>query len=308
MSNQNTLHPRNKGNSAYDFEELSKVEPDLKQFIIENERGEQTIDFANAVAVKLLNSGLLKSQYGLTYWDIPAGYLCPPIPGRADYLHYAADLLATSNNGVIPTGDTTRCLDIGSGANCVYPVVGNNIYGWHFVGSDIDAVALENARNIIEKNPHLKDKIEIREQTNRNAYFENIIQSKERYHLSICNPPFHASIYEAQESNARKVANLGVAEAGEVNLNFGGQNAELWTRGGEVKFIRKMIIESVNYADKVLWFSSLVSKNENLRAIYGEFAFNGITNYKTIEMAQGNKISRFVAWSFIPENEHTNWF
>ncbi len=303
-----SLHPDNKGNAKYDFEELIQVIPELNPFIIKNINGENTIDFSKPEAVKLLNKGILYSQYGIKYWDIPAGYLCPPIPGRADYILYAADLLATSNASKIPFGPNIRCVDIGTGANCVYPIIGQSLFQWQFVASDIDNAALTNAREIITKNPHLSSQIEIRQQINRNAFFEGIITADEKYHLSICNPPFHASIYEAQDSNARKVENLGTAPHGDVNLNFGGQNAELWTRGGEVKFIRKMICESVHFADKVLWFSSLVSKNENLRAIYGELAFNNIKNYKTIEMSQGNKISRFVAWSFISEADHKTWF
>jgi 23S rRNA (adenine1618-N6)-methyltransferase len=39
----------------------------------------------------------------------------PPIPGRADYIHQIADLLATCNKKVVPTGADIRILDIGVG-------------------------------------------------------------------------------------------------------------------------------------------------------------------------------------------------
>ena len=67
-----------------------------------NQFGDESVDFANPAAVKALNRALLRQDYGLDYWDIPAGYLCPPIPGRADYVHYLADLLAADRGGGAP--------------------------------------------------------------------------------------------------------------------------------------------------------------------------------------------------------------
>jgi 23S rRNA (adenine1618-N6)-methyltransferase len=54
----------------------------------------------------------------------PANYLCPPIPAVADYLHYLADLLADGSGGV-PRGIKVRALDVGVGANCIYPLLGH---------------------------------------------------------------------------------------------------------------------------------------------------------------------------------------
>lgn len=105
-----------------------------------------------------------------------ANYLCPPIPGRADYIHYIADLLGKYNQSKIPTGNRIKCLDIGVGSNCVYPIIGSKEYGWNFVGSDIDAVAIQSARNMIEKNVRLTDCVEIREQTHAEDIFNEIIQ------------------------------------------------------------------------------------------------------------------------------------
>jgi len=150
------LHSRNKHRERYNFKELIDSCPELSQFVRVNDYGDESIDFFDPEAVKMLNKALLKYFYGINSWNIPQGYLCPPIPGRADYLHYVADLLGSCNNGVVPTGNRVRCLDIGVGANCVYPIVGTHEYGWSFVGSDIDKVAIQSASEIVECNQLLK--------------------------------------------------------------------------------------------------------------------------------------------------------
>ena len=116
------LHPRNLHRFGYNFELLTLNHPELGEFVFVNEHNIETIDFSNPDAVKALNNALLITNYDIQNWDIPADFLCPPIPGRADYIHYLADLLATTNNGVIPQGETVMGLDIGIGANCIYPI------------------------------------------------------------------------------------------------------------------------------------------------------------------------------------------
>lgn len=93
------LHPRNRHRSRYDFPALIASCPALAPFVKPNAWGDVSVDFADPAAVKMLNRALLQHFYGIEHWDIPADYLCPPIPGRADYLHHLADLLATSNGG-----------------------------------------------------------------------------------------------------------------------------------------------------------------------------------------------------------------
>ena len=292
------LHPRSKHRSRYDFTKLIKDSPALRDFVVLTPYGDESIDFSNPEAVKMLNKAILKLDYRIAHWDIPAGYLCPPIPGRADYIHYLADVLASFNNGKIPTGKTVKVLDIGVGANCIYPIVGHQEYGWSFVGSDIDKKAVTAATNIIEVNPDLKGAVQIRLQPNPQQFFKDIIRPGEVFDLSLCNPPFHASAAEAAAGSQRKLKNLGKQKDVLNVLNFGGQHVELWCEGGELSFIYKMIQESILYAQQCKCFSTLVSKSSNLPMIYRALEKAGIKNIKTIEMAQGQKISRFVAWTF----------
>ncbi len=302
-----TLHPRNPHRFRYDFEKLILSFPELKSFIFINEHDVETIDFANHEAVKALNKALLISEYDIQNWDIPKGYLCPPIPGRADYIHYIADLLANSNNGNIPEGEQIVGLDIGIGANCIYPIIGNYNYQWSFVGTDIDENALQNCKKIISENPKLIDVISLQLQVEPRYIFKNIILPEDKFAFTICNPPFHASQEEATQSALRKVNNLNDAKSNKPILNFGGQNAELWCSGGEIGFITQMIYESVKYPLQVFWFTTLVSKKDNLKSIYKTLNKVGAVDIKTIEMAQGQKISRFVAWTFLSKKQQKEW-
>jgi 23S rRNA (adenine1618-N6)-methyltransferase len=291
------LHERNKHRSRYDFAALVKSAPELRDFVLVNPYGNESIDFSNPEAVKMLNKALLKHFYSIQHWDIPQDYLCPPIPGRADYIHYLADLLAASNEGNIPRGKQVKVLDVGVGANCVYPIIGHQEYGWTFIGTDVDKKAVQSAENIIEANPELRGAVKVRQQPNKQHIFKGVIKPGESFDATICNPPFHASAAEAAAGSNRKQQNLGKQK--DV-LNFGGQHVELWYEGGEVNFIGKMILESVEIASQVNWFTCLVSKSANLPFVYHALQKAAATQVKTIDMAQGQKVSRFVAWSFKP--------
>ena len=301
------LHPRNKNNQRYDFENLAVACPELKPFVRVNPYGDESIDFANPKAVKALNKAILKKNYELNFWDIPDGYLCPPIPGRADYIHYLADLLAESNENEIPTGNKISCLDIGVGANCIYPIIGSMEYGWSFVGADIDDKALESATQIANKNAQLTNQIQLRQQSNPKNIFRGIFRDDERFDLTICNPPFHASAAEAQAGTIRKTRNLKQQHVNKANLNFGGQSNELWCTGGEEVFLKLIITESRQFAKSCFWFTSLVSKSERLPKIYAALKHVEAEKVKTIDMAQGNKNSRFVAWTFLSKEEQKAW-
>lgn len=301
------LHPRNRHRERYDFKLLTAACPELAKYVKLNPAGIETIDFANPKAVKWLNKALLKQYYSLAYWDVPAGFLCPPIPGRADYIHYIADLLGSSNNGKIPTGYKIKCMDIGVGASCIYPVIGNKEYGWSFIGTDIEEAALESANKIITNNAFLKRNIELRFQENPNDIFHGVMLRNEPIDVAICNPPFHMSQEEAQKGTLRKLSSLNQKKVTTPVLNFGGQSNELWCAGGEERFVRNMIRQSKQFADNCFWFSTLISKKEHLPAIYDALKLAKATDVKTIQMGQGTKISRIVAWTFLNPTQQKKW-
>ena len=301
------LHPRNRHRERYDFDLLTQTYPELSPFVKPNPYGDISIDFADPAAVKALNTALLKQYYGIKFWDLPEGYLCPPIPGRADYIHHMATLLGNNNFGKIPTGPRIHCLDVGVGANCIYPIIGHHEYGWGFVGSDIDPVAIKSANAIVEFNPVLKGNVICRLQPKPIDIFFGIIKKDELFDLSICNPPFFASLEEAQAETTRKWSNLTHEEAPAPKQNFGGQNGELWCEGGEAKFIQRLVRQSRQFSNSVFWFSTLVSKKYNLPGVYAELKKAQAVEVVTIPMGQGSKISRIVAWTFLTKEEQKVW-
>ena len=286
------LHPRNRHRGLYDFKQLIKSCPELAAFVAKNDYGNESIDFSNPLAVKTLNKAILKLFYNIS-WDIPAHYLCPPIPSRADYIHHLADLLSLSNAGVIPLGKGVCVLDIGVGANCIYPLIGHSEYGWNFVGTDIDPGAISIAEGIVKANG-LTGAIEIRQQTSSINIFAGVLKEHEAFDISMCNPPFHTSANEAKAGAARKWKNLGIKTKA---LNFGGQSNELWCAGGEVAFIKRMIAESMHVNCK--WFTTLVSKANSLPSIYKALEKAKASEIRTIVMGQGQKKSRIVAWRYL---------
>jgi 23S rRNA (adenine1618-N6)-methyltransferase len=301
------LHPRNRHRERYDFHKLIDSCPELRPFVQVNRFGDESIDFFDPMAVKTLNKALLKHFYGIGWWDVPMNYLCPPIPGRADYIHYAADLLASENKKAIPQGDHIRCLDIGTGANCVYPIIGTREYGWSFVGTDIDRVSLDSAAKILKSNPTLNDRIALRFQPDRKNIFESVIEKDEYFDLTVCNPPFHASAADAQSGAVRKVSNLKRKKVTTPVLNFGGKNSELWCEGGEERFVADMIRESKKFGGSCLWFTTLVSKQSNVKQALRMITTVGADEVKTIPMSQGNKASRILAWTFLKPAQRTDW-
>ena len=298
MATKTKLHPRNQHREGYDFVRLVAHLPELEAFTTLNPVGQTTIDFQDPMAVRMLNRALLKAYYKIDFWDIPANYLCPPIPGRVDYIHYLADLLAGDNNQEIPRGRNVKALDIGTGASLVYPLVGQSEYGWNFTGVDIDPAAIKSAQQICEFN---KLKTTLRRQDIPKNIFRGVIGTRDIFHITMCNPPFHASMEQANKGTQRKWRNLGKGHS--EKLNFGGQNAELWCPGGEIKFIAKMIEQSIEFADQCLWFTSMVSKKDNLQPLHKILGKAKVADYKVVEMAQGQKTSRFIAWTYMKKSQ-----
>jgi 23S rRNA (adenine1618-N6)-methyltransferase len=301
------LHPNNLHNHSYDFPALIKSHQALDGYVTTNKYDSVSIDFSDPIAVKTLNSALLKQHYGIVEWDIPQGFLCPPIPGRVDYIHYVAELLKVSHSDkkTAFNHSSVKLLDIGTGANGIYSILACQVYGWHCTASDIDPLSLDNVANIIAKNPALNNRLQLRLQHEKNHIFEGIIEEGDYFDVSVCNPPFHCSLEEAMKSSQNKRDNLAInrnantASQTSAVSNFGGQKAELWCKGGESKFLRMMIKESKTFGNQCHWFTSLISKSDNVKPAMKLLRKLEATDIKEIEMKQGNKITRILAWTFV---------
>lgn len=279
------MHPKNPFKTDYDFEFLAKAFPPLQSFVFKNAYGNTTITFANRDAVKALNTAILKAYYHIN-WQLPEHNLVPPIPGRLDYLLHIADLIPEAS---------LHILDIGTGANLIYPILATCHFKWTCTASEVDLDSLEHAQNLITTNPALQS-IDLRRQPYKNHILEHLIKPDDQFDIILCNPPFFKNQSDAQKKNRRKVQNLKLQEKN--TLNFGGLSNELWYKGGEEAFIKKMIQESVNYKTQVQWFTSLVSQKEHLKNIKRSINKTHPTAVRIVEMGQGNKQSRFIAWTY----------
>ena len=281
---QKKLHPKNKHNKGYDFEFLQSRYPKLKPFVVEK-YGAATIDFSDPKAVKTFNAALLFSHYGIKDWNFPDENLCPPIPGRVDYIHYLADLISKEQD--------VKVLDIGTGASCIYPLLGVKTYNWDFVATDIDVNSLDYAQDIIDDN-NLSSKIELRQQLKEEHILKGILEDEDYFTITMCNPPFYKSAEEARGANRRKTRNLGNT----ATRNFSGNNNELWYIGGEKAFLHTYLYESSLFPKSSKWFTSLVSNKDNVKSLQQSAKKLKVSEFKIIPMLQGNKVTRIVCWRF----------
>ena len=297
------LHPRNLHLKGYDFAQLAEALPALKPHLRQTPKGTQSIDFSSPSAVKLLNAALLKHHYGVEHWDIPEGFLCPGVPGRADYIHHIADLL-----GIEPQTQATVGLDVGTGANLIYPLLGHALYKWRFIASELNQQALNSARTILAANAPLHKRIGLRQAANPSDIFSGVIKPTDRISFTMCNPPFHSDAASASRGTQKKNKNLArhaskrhAADSTVKNTqksNFGGQHNELWCEGGELAFITHMINQSQEFAEQVTWFTCLVSKKDNVALLEKQLHRIAAKTVKIVPMQQGAKQSRFIAWRF----------
>ena len=189
--------------------------------------------------------------------------------------------------------DKISVLDIGTGATCIYPLLGVKEYDWNFIATDIELDSLDTAQDIIDDN-NLSDKIILRQQFNEENILEGIIEKGDSFSAVICNPPFYKSEKEARGANARKNRNLGTNTV----RNFSGNNNELWYPGGEKAFLHNYLYQSSLFKNSSLWFTSLVSKKDTIESLQKSGVKLNVKTMKIIPMHQGNKVTRIIAWQF----------
>lgn len=292
---KNSLHLK-----PYDFDLLTKNHGALQPHVFVNKYHNQTIDFSNPEAVKALNTALLFTHYNVNYWEFPDENLCPPIPSRADYMHHLADLLRRSH-----LDTNIKVLDVGVGASCIYPLLGQALYNWSFVGTDIDEKSLGFAQNIVDKN-NLGNVVKLRHQKDYQHILKGILKPSDRFTASVCNPPFYKSQTDALDATKTKLKGLGKG-ADQAVRNFSGTPTELCYAGGEKAFLHNYLYESSHFPKQCYWFTSLVSNVSHVQSMEASLKKLGATEFQVLDMIQGNKVSRVVAWSFLTKAEQKDW-
>ncbi len=288
------FHPRNQHQGRYDLTHLVEICPALKPFIRTKKEGGLSVDFGQADAVFYLNKALLASQYQTPYWELPEGALCPPVPSRADYLHHLADLISNGSEKP-PQGAKTSILDIGTGASCIYPILGTAAYRWSFVGTDVQKTSIQWAHKLLVENKRLRQLVTLRWQQNPQHIFKGVVTPSDKFAACLCNPPFFGSAKEALAQQKRKWQQLHPEQP---SPNFGGQAHELYCKGGEIAFIQTMIQESQFYQQQISWFTTLVSQEKHLKPLQRALKVAQVPYSEVLSMEHGNKKSRLLCWSY----------
>ena len=282
------MHPDNPFEKEYNFNGLIQSHPELSEFIIVGKSDRKSIDFGDSKAIIALNTALLKRTFDVN-WELKPGHLCPALPGRLDYLIHVKDLLGAPSEKLI------TMLDIGTGASLIYPLLATAAFDWNCTASEVDIDSIEFAKKLLLLNPNLKTTT-LRNQRFKSKIFHHVMEENDYFDLVVCNPPFYKTQSEAEQRNIRKNKNLHNNES--ISHNFGGHSNELWYKGGEEAFIKTMASESASYGSQVGWFTCLISNSEHVKTLKRYVRKANPTELRVVEMEQGNKKSRFIAWTF----------
>ena len=301
------MHPRNKHREYLDYRDLAAQQKGFRRFVFENAWGGASIDYSNQEALEELTRSLLAQFYNIRQWALPAGYLCPPVPQRADYIHTLADLLnaslAVARSDREAVGPNIRGLDIGTGASCIYSLLGLREYGWSFIASDVDCTALTNAEAILAANG-LSRQVSLRRQEDPSRILRGILLRGESVAFTVCNPPFHETLGHAQKAATTKWRRLSKGREVSDVKNYQGQEVELCCEGGEVGFVLRLVEESARprFQMACLWYSSLLSRQSSIQPIYERLGELGAKR-RRFEICQGRNVKWVIAWSFHPKHE-----
>ena len=267
-----------------DFLILIQEFPELKKYIIKegNKNKDQfNFDWSNNELSLLMTKSILNYYFNIKYYDIPKGYLIPPVPSRLNYINFINILLNKFN---IPKNEDILGIDIGTGANIIYPLIGNSLYNWKFICSEINLCAYENADNILSKN-NLKEKILLLKQNNKNNIFIGILNQEKKYIFSMCNPPYYDYENEIKIEDKKR----------DSEYNFD----EVYYKQGEYGFFLRYFEESICYKKNIFINTILIGKKINAEKIYDIISENKEIKNKDIKKIKtGSNVRYILYWSF----------
>ncbi|CAH0058543.1 unnamed protein product [Clonostachys solani] len=265
-----------------DFKVLGRLDPDLAAVL----KGRE-LDFDDPASVMQLTKTLLKLDFDLNI-ELPDDRLCPPVANRHNYILWLKNLLDTSSYE--KPGRKAVGIDIGTGASCIYPLLGCTQRPWSFVASDIDAKSLDYARENVKRN-ELTHRINVLARTQDDPMIPLQDANLSSADFTMTNPPFYASKDELLESAAQKSRKPFTACTG--------SETEMVTTGGEVAFVGKILDESLELRDRVQWYTCMVGFLSSATRLVERLKKEGIDNYAVTEFVQGSKTRRWaVGWSF----------
>ncbi|MEE6468782.1 hypothetical protein FKM82_008379 [Ascaphus truei] len=289
MALNKSMHPRNRyKDKPPDFAYLASQYPDFKLHVNMNLAGRVSLNFKDPEAVRALTCTLLKEDFGLSI-DIPLERLIPTVPLRLNYIHWVEDLISYHDS------DKTalrRGIDIGTGASCIYPLLGATLNGWYFLATEVDDICFNYATKNVERNK-LSDLIKVVKVPQKTLLMDALKEESEIiYDFCMCNPPFFANQLEAQGVNSRNPRRPPPS-----SVNTGGVT-EIMAEGGELEFVKRIIHDSLQLKKRLRWYSCMLGKKCSLAPLKEELRIHGVPKVAHTEFYQGRTMRWALAWSF----------
>ncbi|KAM5354242.1 hypothetical protein ACJ41O_000892 [Fusarium nematophilum] len=283
---------------APDFKQLALQDPDFARLWNQH----KTDFFNDPECVMQLTKTLLKLDFGLKI-ELPHDRLCPPVTNRHNYLLWIKSLMDTTSYE--KPGRKLVGLDIGTGASCIYPLLGCTQRPWSFIATgqissapltkrykltrpDIDAKSLEYAQKNISLN-NLQHRITLLSRNPTDALIP--LDEDSKIDFTMTNPPFYESELEMVKSAEQKSRPPFTACTG--------SKTEMITPGGEASFVDRILRESLSLRGRVQWYTAMFGFLSSLVDFVGKLREHGVDNYAVTELVQGSKTRRWVVgWSF----------
>ena len=278
-----------------DFSILIKEYPELKNFlkIQSDDIGQYSFDWSKKELSLLMTKHILNYYFKIEYYSIPNNFLIPPVPSRLNYINMIHSLL-TSFNLINEKNNENEIIgvDIGTGANIIYPLLGHSVYNWKFICSEINEEAYENALKIINNNK-LEEYIKLIKQKYKNNILIGVINREEKYTFTMCNPPYYD--YEEEIKFEDKIK--------DCEYNFD----EIYFKNGEFGFFNRLFDESVCYYKNIFLFTILIGKKSNAEKIYDKISNEKNVKYFDMKRIKtGNNMRYIIYWSFF--NNYKEFF
>lgn len=280
------MHPRNLyKDKAPNFRALAEKYPEFANCVFKDLKGKCHLDYKSPTSLRQLAIALLKEDFDLEV-EMPLNRLIPTIPLRLNYILWIEDILKELSDV------KGKGIDIGTGATCVYPLLGCKKNGWEFLASEVDETNFTIAEKNIQRNK-MQEKIKVKKVSGKTALLELLEGNAGQFDFCMCNPPFFADHMEAQAITSSRSDDR--AEPSSINTASVGESI---TEGGEAEFIKKIIVESVDFQGKIKIFTSMIGKKTNIPLVKKELRDHKIPNYQTTEFCQGKTMRWGIAWTF----------
>ncbi|XP_051535930.1 RNA N6-adenosine-methyltransferase mettl16 [Myxocyprinus asiaticus] len=284
MALNKSMHPRNRyKDKPPDFVYLASKYPEFQKHVQTTLTGRVTLNFKDPEAVRALTCTLLKEDFGLTI-EIPLERLIPTVPLRLNYIHWVEDLIGGQ-------GNPRRGIDIGTGASCIYPLLGASMNGWFFLATEVDDICFNYAKKNVEQN-HLAELIKVVKVPQKTLLMDALKDESIVYDFCMCNPPFFANQLEAKGVNSRNSRRPPPS-----SINTGGVT-EIMAEGGELEFVKRIIHDSLQLKKRLRWYSCMLGKKCSLAPLKDELRKQGVPKVTHTEFCQGRTMRWALAWSF----------